>query len=235
MFVTSFEHGGIVNERDTQLLRILVCELERMTNSAFFRVTGVLIFMMGISACSPLGVGNGTTVLLTVNYHKVECQGVGLQLCMLVKEVDETDYTYMYGTPEGFGYEWGYVYEILLEEEEVSDPPADAPSIRRILREVVSQEWVGEGTRFEIVLSATEGRISAVSQDRYRFYDEAEFTCDGATCEELAALIEAGGRARYSFELGAEVTDALRLVEWESCDINLAGSQNCIEFGSPMR
>jgi len=135
----------------------------------------------------------------------------------------------MYGTPEGFAYEWGYVYEILLEEEDVSNPPDDASSIRRILREVVSQERVGEGTRFEIILTATEDRVSAVSQDRYRFYDEAEFTCVSESCGGLAALIESGGRARYLFEFGADVTDPLRLVEWEICDISLAGSQTCIE------
>ncbi|MBE9475206.1 MAG: META domain-containing protein, partial [Chloroflexi bacterium] len=70
--------------------------------------------------------------------------GVGPQTCMLVKENPEDEYTFFYDQIEGFNYEEGYEYELVIKEEQVENPPADASSIKWTLVSVESKEPVAE-------------------------------------------------------------------------------------------
>lgn len=74
----------------------------------------------------------------------VDCTGVAPQKCMLVKENPEDEYTYFYDQIEGFDFEEGYEYELVVRQEQVENAPADASSIKWILVEVVSKEPVIE-------------------------------------------------------------------------------------------
>lgn len=190
------------------------------------QIAGTMIFAFGLTGCDLLGIDDGRMVSLMVNHYKLECQGVALRLCLLVKGLHEVDYTYLYDTPDGFVYEWGYVYRIIVEEKVVANPPADGSSIRRTLRKVVSKERVAAGTRFEVILTAADGRVEAVSLHRYRFYSEAEFECVEMRCDDLAALIENGGRAKYLLAHPADDGQPLQVMGWEACDMS-PGNQVC--------
>ena len=67
--------------------------------------------------------------MLIVADHLENCTGVGPQTCMLVKENPEDEWAYFYGQIEGFVYEAGYNYELLVNEFPVPDPAADASSL----------------------------------------------------------------------------------------------------------
>ena len=92
-------------------------------------------------ALAPLGCGlfgEGSEVkTYEVNHYRLECSGVAVTLCLLVRESEAEDFTFMYETPRGFEYEWGYLYEIEVEERELSEVPADASTIRRTLRRAI--------------------------------------------------------------------------------------------------
>ncbi len=77
--------------------------------------------------------------MLLVADHVEDCVGVGPQTCMLVKESPDDEWTYFYDQIEGFDYEPGYTYEILVIETKVDKPAADASSIRYRLKEIVSK------------------------------------------------------------------------------------------------
>jgi hypothetical protein len=81
----------------------------------------------------------GDIVTLYVGPDQVDCVGVAPQQCLLVRESSEADYSYFYSTIEGFDYEPGYSYELLVEKSPVENPPADGSSIRWILVEVVEK------------------------------------------------------------------------------------------------
>jgi hypothetical protein len=81
----------------------------------------------------------GEVVTLYVGPERVDCVGVAPQRCLLVRETAETDYSYFYSTIEGFDYEPGYEYELLVEKTPVENPPADGSSIRWMLIEVVEK------------------------------------------------------------------------------------------------
>ena len=86
----------------------------------------------------------GEIKTIYVGPEMVDCEGVAPQKCMQVKENPADEYTLFYDQIEGFEYEAGYEYELLVQQEEVENPPADASSIRWILVSVESKEPVGE-------------------------------------------------------------------------------------------
>src|SRR3990172_2918671 len=69
----------------------------------------------------------------------VDCVGVAPQKCMQVKESPEDEYTLFYGQIEGFEYQEGYEYVLLVREEQIENPPADAPDRKWVLVSLVGQ------------------------------------------------------------------------------------------------
>lgn len=75
-----------------------------------------------------------------------DCTGVGPQKCMLVKEALDDEWTYFYDQIEGFSYEEGYTYELLVEINTVDNPPADGSSLKYTLKELISKNLYSQGT-----------------------------------------------------------------------------------------
>lgn len=149
-----------------------------------------------------------------VQHHRGECTGATEQLCYLVKEPTEEQFSFFYDGIGGFQYEWGYVYEVEVERHPVLDPLADGSSMRTELHRVRAKERVPPGTRFETFLTP-EFRIEEVGQDRYRFYDVAEFVCTpNGSCDELRRQIAAGVGLWYRLEHPLDPRQPLILVEW---------------------
>jgi len=74
-----------------------------------------------------------------VGPEMIDCVGVAPQKCLLVKENPQDEYRMFYDTIEGFEFEPGYVYELVVMEGVVENPPADASAIKWTLVEVVSK------------------------------------------------------------------------------------------------
>lgn len=95
-----------------------------------------LFFLMIIACTSHTEV---QSKMLIVADHLENCVGVGPQSCMLVKENPDDQWTYFYDQIEGFDYEEGYTYELLVNEIPVHNPAADASSLRYELKNVISK------------------------------------------------------------------------------------------------
>jgi heat shock protein HslJ len=108
-----------------------------------------LIVFVGIvvTACSS-SVGDGIEKTLFVAPVTVECEGAGPQRCNLVRENQDDEWGLFYDQIEGFEYEEGYLYELLVNEKRVDDPPVDASSLSLTLVEVVNQRPVAIKTVF---------------------------------------------------------------------------------------
>ena len=76
--------------------------------------------------------------------HQVDCVGVGPQLCWLTKIAGPTsntsDWEYRYSGIQGFAYEPNYEYTLLIKNTPISNPPADASSIRSELIEIIEKK-----------------------------------------------------------------------------------------------
>ena len=76
--------------------------------------------------------------------HKVDCVGVGPQSCLLTKPAGQTgnqsDWQYRYSGIEGFDYLPNYEYTLLIKNTPVSNPPADASSVRSQLVKIIEKK-----------------------------------------------------------------------------------------------
>jgi hypothetical protein len=84
----------------------------------------VLVVLFSVASCSDL------RSILYVGPQRVECTGVGPQLCLLVKTQPDADWEYFHGSIEGFDFEAGYTFKLLVRRTRVENPAADASSIR---------------------------------------------------------------------------------------------------------
>jgi heat shock protein HslJ len=106
---------------------------------------------------APVTEEDGVVKTIYVGPELVDCVGVGPQQCMLVKEDPNAEYQYHYTGIEGFDYEPGYEYELLIRETTIDNPPADGSSLQWTLIEVVSK--TPAQTAVAPAASETPGRI----------------------------------------------------------------------------
>jgi heat shock protein HslJ len=72
--------------------------------------------------------------ILKVKENKINCTGYeGQTECYLVQQgskIDSEEWEYFYDQIEGFVYEPGFVYKLLVAKESIENPPIDSPTIR---------------------------------------------------------------------------------------------------------
>jgi heat shock protein HslJ len=132
------------------------------------RAASAASLMLALAACGTTGDAAGPSQTppsgavyrtLEVAASRVECVGVGPQTCLQVREAPEEGWTRLHDEIAGFEHEPGYAYQIVVKEEAVANPPADASSIRRTLVTVLSKTRVADavvGPTWRLV--AMEGR-----------------------------------------------------------------------------
>jgi heat shock protein HslJ len=88
--------------------------------------------------------GTGSQVVTVyVGPEVVDCEGEGPQTCLLVKTDPDGEYGLFYSSIDGFNYEPGFEYELLVRVDPVENPPAGASSLAYTLVEEVSKTPVG--------------------------------------------------------------------------------------------
>lgn len=87
----------------------------------------------------PPQMAEGELKTLYVGPELVDCVGVGPMQCMQVRENPADPYTLFYQQIEGFTFEPGFEYELLVRVITVENPPADGSSLRYTLVSVVNQ------------------------------------------------------------------------------------------------
>lgn len=191
------------------------------------RISLVVTLVATLAGCGLLDPEPARRTLI-VQHHGAECMGMAPQLCLLMREPGGTEFLRSYGGIEGFAYEWGYTYEIEIEEHRVPNPPADGSSIRRVLRAIESQERVAAGTEFQIFLTAGSWGLSEIAAGRYRAYDAVELVCAGdIDCGGLSTQVAAGARIDFRLRHPATPDLPLEVVEWRACEATMIGSNTC--------
>ena len=172
----------------------------------------MLLLIAMFAAC-----GDGSREFsLFVQHYRTECWGPSLRLCYLVREQGASEFGLGYDPIDGFEYEWGFTYELVVEEHPVDEPLADGPSAILVFREVVSREAVPAGTTFQLSLTAGEGRIVEVLRGTFEFYAERRFSCvSSKACNDLRAPVNQGGVIVFEFEHPSQPTAPLILRGWE--------------------
>lgn len=95
-----------------------------------------------LTACK----SSDNTVQMTVASEKRIAMGVAPMEVLVVKEGDQTEWSFFYSSIEGFNYEPGYEYVLEVKKEAAEQPvPADASSIKyTLVKEISKTEKVSE-------------------------------------------------------------------------------------------
>ncbi len=82
-----------------------------------------------------------TPILKTISIgpQLVDCTGVAPQQCMRIKWQQDADWELFYDQILGFEFEPGFQVEMIVEERQVQNPPADASSLEWLLVEIISK------------------------------------------------------------------------------------------------
>ncbi len=80
-----------------------------------------------------------TTKTLHIAPYQQDCVGVGPQDCLVIRWEDEDELSFFYDSIEGFTFEEGFEYTLLVNITERENVPADASSLQYELVEVLQQ------------------------------------------------------------------------------------------------
>jgi heat shock protein HslJ len=78
-------------------------------------------------------------ITMIIGPQLVDCVGEGPRQCMQVKYEPDEDWQFFYNQIEGFDYQPGYRYTLLVERLEQQDPPAGGSSLRYVLVDVIDK------------------------------------------------------------------------------------------------
>lgn len=103
-----------------------------------------MTFLLGVFFTSCNNQKKNTEETLFISSDTKPCEaGVRKMDCMQVKlDKNQKEWENFYDEIEGFTYEKGYEYEIIISKENVENPPADASSLKYKLVKLVSKTKV---------------------------------------------------------------------------------------------
>lgn len=173
-----------------------------------------IISLLGIS-CSDESL---ETADMRVNHFQQTATGEGQTLVYLVQEgsdIGTEKWNNFYFNIEGFEYELGYVYDLIVEKQVVKDPLADGASINYILIEIISKEKIDDSVSFELMLKSTKRSnppsfVTGNKVSGFKILNTIEIDC-GDLCDQMFQLLETENEILGLFN--HTETSAIKLIE----------------------
>ena len=98
-------------------------------------VSSLFLLLVGCQTVKPAD----NTKTFYIDSTLADCVGVAPMKCMKVKQDPNADWEYFYGSIQGFDYQPSYQYTLKVKQFDIANPPADAPSIRYELVEIINK------------------------------------------------------------------------------------------------
>ena len=171
---------------------------------------------------------DGPVQSLFVKHHKSECLGVGPQLCMLVRSTEQDEWGLFYDGIEGFEFEWGYNYELLISVHEVPDPPADGSSREYRLIRTVSKKATPAESTFDFPSVYAPELIQKANDNTFRLGFEQLLSCTPTDCQTMASLLEQQFSIFFELKYSPDPTAPLQLAQIKCSDTEISFRENCL-------
>lgn len=101
-------------------------------------ITILILFAISITTMAQDDTDDNQQIIHISPYQQ-ECVGVTIQNCLVVRYDDEDELSFFYDSINGFMFEEGFEYTLLVNIAERENPPADASSLVYELVEVVQK------------------------------------------------------------------------------------------------
>lgn len=88
---------------------------------------------------------------LFIQHYKMPCMAEGVQWCYIIKNKNGKNELF-YDEIEGFQYQWGYSFVLLIEKKMVQKPMEDASFYQYKLIKIVKKEKAATGEQFQLSL-----------------------------------------------------------------------------------
>jgi hypothetical protein len=139
-------------------------------------VAPAALVMLAAGCGGILSTDASATLTLEVAEGRVPCMGEGPRECLLVREAGAPDYGLFYDAIEGFVYEPGFRYRLVVSRHAVPNPPADGSSLAyRLVR--VDRKERSPGHALLTELAARTATWRATRPARYRAVVERVCFC----------------------------------------------------------
>lgn len=165
---------------------------------------------------------------LTIGAEKVECEGFHLQQCFLVQRGHDTNPTYFYDEIEGFDYEWGYRYDLIVSKYIISSAVADRSQYTYELIDVVSKTEEDQKDTFDYVARYGRASINKYDQTTYQLVNRNYFICEIDLCAAVDATIDQEQAVVLKFRHSKEPGGLLQLVAVSCADDTSEFTNNCL-------
>jgi hypothetical protein len=148
----------------------------------------VLSMLLVKAACrnTQPAAGNETEMRLRVYHYKVPCVGESVQLCYRVEQ-QEGQPEYFYDAIEGFQYEWGYNYTLIVIKQRQETALPDASAFTYRLKTVMKKEIAAPEETFELPLRLDEQPLVENKNGSCLYAGTVPVETGDYTCSDLAA------------------------------------------------
>ncbi len=154
---------------------------------------------------------NGGIEFLRIKHHMVECEGYDVGHCLLAQKEGSDEWTYFYDQIEGFDYQWGTDYEILVQVQTIDTGLADTSDQQYSLLEVITEIAHDANASFNYTSRNSHERIVEIAPGQFSLLGNKAFTCTEVSCGALRSTLDQNQSAVLSFQHNLNPTEPLVL------------------------
>ena len=165
---------------------------------------------------------------LRVKNHLVECEGFQVTHCLLVQAEGSDEWLYLYEEIEGFDYQWGIDYEILVQVEQVRPIFPTDSSLKYSLVEVISSTQSVPDEAFSYTSRNSQERIVEIAPGQFSLLGQKEFTCGMEECSNVRSAIAQNQSTVLSFQHSVNPEEPLLLEAVLCSDTEQSFSDSCL-------
>ena len=134
------------------------------------------------------------TVRMVINHYLVPCTGSGAQLCYLAKIDGSTEWEFLFEGIDDFEYEWGNVYQLVVEKRSRKSPKADQAALSYRLVSILNTKSAHANELFPLRLK--DGDMVSIRKDvngQFSLMDQYPVSCASASlCLDLERRLQSG-------------------------------------------
>lgn len=150
-----------------------------------------------------LGNDSQHTVLY-IKHHKVECEGYQVSLCFLVRQSPTERWTLFYEEISGFDYQWGYDYQVRVQNPL---PSTDGQLLNSTpayqLVDILDRGEYQAGTGFELAVRGDHEALNLASDTSFTLHGSIDVQCPSDGCASLMSLTTQGQTLTLQLQHGA--------------------------------